>query len=163
MKTSVYFNGVIAADLTTPSLFSLSQEYLTRMASAPIDFRISFAILWFSGSLLMYFSQERPLCFCERFCSRSCVQANDRSVTKWYPRNSVLFNYLYEGSMPRRELKGTKGIPLSKPWALYFTCSSVRPNWLQILLPLAKLGFTLFPHRAKLFLLLLKRSGFHLA
>lgn len=78
----------------------------------------------------MYFSQEEPpvVVSCERFCSSSCVQASDITVTEWYPHNSVLFNYLYKGSMQGTELKGTKGVPSSKPWALYFPRSSVRPN-----------------------------------
>lgn len=55
---------------------------------------------------------------CERFCSRSCAQASDIIVFKWYPHNSVLSTYLYNGSLQGRELKGTKGVPPSKPWAL---------------------------------------------
>lgn len=59
----MYFNTVIAAGLATPVLCSLSQEYLSSGASAPMDLRIKFKILKSSGgSFLMYFPQELPLC-----------------------------------------------------------------------------------------------------
>lgn len=134
-------------------------KYLLKQGHlAPTDFQISLAIMWFSGRKLtdvfcfrIQFALWSPV---RDFTLSCCVQSNDISVDKWHScylmtSSDVLFYYSYKASMQRRVLKGPKGFPSSKLWALYFPLSSVRPNWLQMPLPLAKLGFTLFPHRNK--------------